>query len=299
LTAGGVLRTLDGTANAVEWDYLERGLGEWDGLFLNRAVPGGSNTLVSLAWDWQEWRWKLALYDDTLCTQSTPSEPMTGDTGVGNLYSNNKVSVVLDWSQLDADVYQWQVDDDCGFAPPYIKEGVTSEELVTVTGLDPDVKYCWRVRAQEPALSRWSDAQSFQTIIGPELMAPVLESPAGGANILEKRPVFQWSAIGWATNYQIQVATDSGFASADTVIDEQLGNTQGTQASMDLADGTYYWRVKASSATSSTPWSATGIFSVGKATGEGTNAWVWVLVALAVILLLLLLWFILRTRATV
>jgi hypothetical protein len=299
LTLGGVLRCLEPTQKVTEWEVIDRKLGEWDGLFLNRAVAGGSNTLISLAYDIQEWRFKLAIYDDTLCTKSTPSEPMAGDTAVGTLYGNNKVSVVLDWSQLDADVYSWQVDDDCGFAPPYIASGATSEELVTVTGLDPDVRYCWRVRAEEPALSRWSDAQNFQTIIGPELIAPRLQSPAAGAVILETRPVFQWSAIGWADSYMLQVATDSGFASSALVVNENLGNTQGLQSPTDLADGIYYWRVKASSATSETPWSATGIFSVGEMADGGTEAWVWVLVALGVILLLMLLWLILKTRTTV
>jgi hypothetical protein len=83
------------------------------------------------------------------------------------------------------------------------------------------------------------------------------------------------------------------------VVNENLGNTQGLQSPTDLADGIYYWRVKASSATSQTPWSATGIFSVGEMADGGTEAWVWVLVALGVILLLMLLWLILKTRATV
>jgi len=295
-TLGGVLRCLEPTQAVTEWNVIGKGLGEWDGLWLNRAVAGDSNTLVSLAWDWQEWRWKLAIYDDTLCTKSAPSEPVSGDTAVGNI-AGNKVSVVLDWGQLDADVYQWQLDDDCGFAAPMVKEGTTSEALVTVTGLAPDVKYCWRARALEPTLSRWSDAQSFTTIIGIELNAPQLQSPKAGATILNTRPVFQWSAIGWADRYQLQVATDSGFAAAAIVVDQTLGNSQGYQSPVDLAKGTYYWRVKAMSGTSQTEWSSTGIFTVAsKLPGAGTQPWVWGVIVLGVILLLLIIWLIVRTR---
>jgi hypothetical protein len=295
-TAGGVLRCLEPTQAVTDWNFIYQGLGEWDGLLWNRAVPSGSNTLISLAWDWREWRWKLAIYDDTLCTQSAPAEPVSGDTAVGNI-AGNKVSVVLNWGQLDADVYQWQIDDDCGFVAPMVKEGTTSEALVTVTGLDPDVKYCWRVRALEPALSRWSDAQSFTTIIGTERYAPQLQSPKAGATIVNTRPVFQWSAIGWADQYQLQVATDNGFAATAIVVDEMLGNTQGYQSPMELAKGTYCWRVKAMSSTSQTEWSSTGIFTVAsKLPGAGTQPWVWGVIVLGVIMLLLIMWLIVRTR---
>jgi len=295
LTAGGILRTLDGTADVVEWDYLEKGLGEWDGLWLNRAVAGGSNTLISLAWDWQEWRWKLAIYDDTLCTSSTPSDPTSGDTGVGTL-AGNMVSVTLDWSALDATQYEWQVDDDCGFVAPMVKSGVTSEELVTVTGLEPGVAYCWRVRALEPTLSRWSTPQNFTTIIGSELIAPKLIAPAAGSTLKDSMPMFQWSAIGWATNYDVQVATDSAFTSASMVINSQLGNVQAMQASSELADGTYYWHVRARSATTETPWSSTGTFTIGTPAGEGTAGWVWALIVIGVVLIILMLMLIMRTR---
>ena len=296
LTLGGVLRSVEPTQAVIEWDVIDQGLGEWDGLFLNRAPVGNSNTLISLAWDWQEWRFKLAILDDTLCTKSDPSEPLAGDTGVGDIIGD-KVSVALGWADLDADVYQWQVDDDCGFVAPVIASDTTSDPAITVTGLEPGVSYCWRVRALEPALSRWSDAQSFTTIAIAEHNAPQLVSPKAGADIAEKRPVFQWSAVGWADQYQIQVASDPGFGSSAILIDETLGNTQAYQSTVDLANDTYYWRVKASSDTQDV-WSSTGVFTVGgEAVGGGTAAWVWVLIVLGVLLLLLLLWLIARTRA--
>jgi hypothetical protein len=189
------------------------------------------------------------------------------------------------------------VDNDCGFVAPIIKEGNTTETLVTVTGLDPNVKYCWRVRALEPTLSRWSDAQDFHTIMGTELNAPELLSPKAGAAIAEKKPVFQWSAIGWADKYQLQVATDSGFATSALVIDETLGNTQGYQSPDELKDGTYYWRVKAMSDTSQTSWSSIGIFSIGgKLVGGGTAVWVWVLIVIGVVLLLVMAWITMKLR---
>ena len=295
-TAGGVLRSLEPTQKAIEWNVVDGGLGEWDALFLNRAPVGASNTLISLAWDFQEWRWKLAILDDTLCTEASPTGPSTGDTAVGTL-ANNKVSVDLQWGQMDADVYQWQLDDDCGFIEPLVASGVTSEELVTVTGLEPDVSYCWRARATEPYWSRWSPAQQFSTVIGIERNAPNLLVPAPGAVIMDTTPAFQWTAIGWADKHQLQVSTSPAFGSADLVINENLGNTQAYQSG-ELATGTYYWQVKASSDTSSTEWSSTGVFTISSeaAGGGGTAAWVWVVIIIGILLIILVVVFIMRTR---
>jgi hypothetical protein len=298
-TLGGVLRCLEPTQKDIEWNVVEGGLGEWDGLYLNRAPVGNSNTLISLAWDWQEWRWKMAILDDTLCTEASPTMPSSGDTAVGTL-ADNKVSVDLQWGELDADVYQWQVDDDCGFIEPFVASGVTSEELVTVTGLEPDVSYCWRARATEPYWSRWSPAQRFNTVIGTERNAPQLLVPAPGAVIMDTTPAFQWTAIGWADKHQLQVATGSAFGSADMVVNENLGDVQ-AYLSSEMATGTYYWRVKASSSTSETAWSSTGVFTISSeaAAGGGTAAWVWVVIIIGILLLILVVAFIMRTRQAV
>ena len=294
-TAGGVLRSLEPTQKNMEWNVVDGGLGEWDALFLNRAVPG-SNILISLAWDFQEWRWKLALLDDTLCTEASPAAPKTGASSVGTL-ANNKVSIQLSWGAMDADVYQWQVDDDCGFVEPLVASGVTSEELVSVTGLEPDVSYCWRVRATDPYWSRWSPAQQFNTVIGAERNAPELLVPAPGSVIADTTPTFQWTAIGWADKYSIQVATSAAFGSADMVVNENPGDTQAYQSG-ELAEGTYYWRVKASSSTSETEWSSTGVFTIsGEADDDGgTAGWVWVVIIIGMLLLILVVVFIMRTR---
>jgi hypothetical protein len=298
-TAGGVLRCLDGTQDTPDWDAISQGLGEWDGLFLNRAPVGDSNTLISLAWDFQEWRWKLAIYDDTLATKGAPTAPTADSNGVGSLIGN-EVNVDLEWADLDATVYEWQVDDDSGFVAPVIASGVTSDPLATVTGLEPGVKYWWHVRALEPALSRWSDAQSFTTTMVADIVAPTLKAPKAGVTTLETKPLFQWSGVGWADRYQIQVATDSGFGSAALAINENLGNVQAFEAPSDLAYDTYYWRVKAMSDTSETEWSSMGVFTVAEEMPDGeSDAWVWIFLALGVIMLILIVVLIIKRRATV
>jgi hypothetical protein len=298
-TCGGVLRCLDGTAATPEFEFIDQGLGEWDGLYLNRAPAGGSNTLISLAFDWQEWRYKLAIYDDTLSASATASGPASGSTGAGSLVGN-VVSVALSWADLDATVYQWQVDDDSGFTAPLIASGTTSEPAVTVTGLQPGVKYWWRARALEPGNSRWSEPASFTTVQVAETNAPQLIAPEAGAYLQDKMPTFQWSALGWADKYDIQVATDAAFGAAALVINENLGNVQAYKATSELADGTYFWRVGANSNQPPTRWSATGTFTIGKEPGEaGTAGWVWALIVIGIVLVVLMLMLIMRTRRPV
>jgi hypothetical protein len=300
-TLGGVARCLDGTLPVTEWNTAKDGLGHWDGLWLSSAVVGSSNILISLAWDWQEWRFKLAIYDDTLCDSvAAPEDPLAGDTGAGTM-ADNEVSVALNWAAISsADVYQWQIDDDCGFTAPLIDEGVTTETSVTVTALGPDVPYCWRVRAIEPVLSPWCDVQSFTTVIGAALIAPELQAPGPGATIVATKPAFQWNAIGWASNYKIQVATDATFGTASLVVDQTLGDVTAYQPATDLNTGTYYWRVKAMSADSETGWSSVGIFTIADSlpTAE-TEAWVWVLIVIGVVLAIVVIMLIMRTRRPV
>ena len=114
-----------------------------------------------------------------------------------------------------------------------------------------------------------TEQQPTATSTGSELNAPQLLAPAAGETILSKKPTFQWSSIGWADKYDIQVATDSGFASASLVINQNLGNVQAYQAPSDLANGTYYWHVKAKSDTSQTAWSSTGTFTIAKSMPGG------------------------------
>ena len=145
-----------------------------------------------------------------------------------------------------------------------------------------------------------TEQQPTATSAGSELIAPTLKAPKAGAIILQTKPLFQWSGIGWADKYQLQVATDSGFASAALVINENLGNVQAFEAPTELPYSTYYWRVKAMSDTSETEWSSMGVFTVAKEMpGGGVEPWVWGFIALAVIMLVLIMTLIIKTRATV
>jgi hypothetical protein len=302
-TLGGTLRCLDGTLKTTEWEIMHDGLGPWDGLWLNRVVAG-TNDLISLTFDWKEWRFKLAFWDDTLSgTGPAPVSPLANAMGVGALVADTSVNVPLSWqAKGGASLYEWQVSEDSAFTAANTKSGTTSDLTVTVLDLKPSTTYFWRSRALEPMLGRWNTAQQFTTVIGGESGAAQLISPKIGSTISDDTPLFTWSGVASASNYEIQVATSPTFGAADIVIDETLGNVQAYEADKELVNGTYYWQVKGTNATTDTetPWSALGSFTLDtEAGGAGTPVWVWVLIVLGVLLGIIVLVLILRTRRPV
>ena len=302
-TYAGTLRCLDATAATPEWQTLRDGLGPWDGLVFGRVVAG-SNHIVSLTWDWKEWRFKLAFWEDTLSgVGPAPVSPLANAQGVGALVADTSVNAPLSWqAKGGASQYDWQVSEDSAFTPANTKSGTTSDLTVTVQDLKPATTYFWRSRAVEPMLGRWNTAQQFTTVIGGETGAAKLITPEIGATISDATPLFTWSGVASASNYQIQVATSPTFGSADIVIDKTLGNVQAYEADKELVNGTYYWQVKGTNATTDTetPWSALGSFTLDtEAGGQGTPVWVWVLIVLGVLLGIVVLVLILRTRRPV
>ena len=302
-TLSGTLRCLDGTLKTTEWEIMHDGLGPWDGLWLNRVVAG-TNHAISLTWDWKEWRFKLAFWEDTLSgVGPAPVSPLANAQGVGALVADTSVNAPLSWqAKGGASQYDWQVSEDSAFTPANTKSGTTSDLTVTVQDLKPATTYFWRSRAVEPMLGRWNTAQQFTTVIGGETGAAKLITPEIGATISDATPLFTWSGVASASNYQIQVATSPTFGSADIVIDKTLGNVQAYEADKELVNGTYYWQVKGTNATTDTetPWSALGSFTLDtEAGGQGTPVWVWVLIVLGVLLGIVVLVLILRTRRPV
>jgi hypothetical protein len=302
-TFGGMLRCLDGTLKTTEWETMRDGMGTWEGLWLGDVVAG-TNHAIGLAFDWKEWRFKLAFWEDTLSGAGpVVVSPLANATGVGALVADTSVNVPLSWqAKGGASQYEWQVSEDSAFTAANTKSGTTSDLTVTVQNLKPSTTYFWRSRALEPMLGRWNTAQQFTTVIGGDTGAPKLITPEIGATISDDTPLFTWAGIASVTNYQIQVATSPTFAAADIVIDEALGNVNAYEADKELVNGTYYWQVKGTNATTDTetPWSALGSFTLDtEAGGTGTPVWVWVLIVLGVLLGIVVLVLILRTRRPV
>lgn len=93
-----------------------------------------------------------------------------------------------------------------------------------------------------------SDLTLYEASTGPI----VLQTPADEATNIELQPGFAWDAAS-AADYQIQVATDSGFT--DIVIDETVAGSSFEPAA-ELATGAdYFWRVRGNNACGTGDWS--------------------------------------------
>jgi hypothetical protein len=299
-TLGGVLRCLDGTAANAEMELCTNGRGPWDGLWQG-SVVAGTNHIVSLTWDWKEWRFKLAFWEDTFSGPGPAAvAPANGATGIGSLMADTSVSAPISWqTQTGATLYEWQVSEDAAFTSP--KTGTSSGTSVTIAGLQAQTAYFWRVRAIEPTLGKWSTVQQFTSVPGGDSGAPAAGKPEDGSTITDTTPLFTWGKIASATNYELQVATSPTFGAADIVIDKTLGDVSAYEADKELVNGTYYWRVRGTNPATDTetPWSFGSFTLDTEAEGQGTPVWVWILIIVGVLLAVVVLVLILRTRRPV
>ena len=133
-----------------------------------------------------------------------------------------------------------------------------------MSGLSPATPYYYRVRAVRGASpSANSATQGVQTAVGPPvaLAATGLGSSGFTAN---------WSAVGSATGYRLDVATDYGFGSFVPGY-QDLAVPGLSQPVTDLAEGTtYYYRVRAEG-----PGGTSDNSNIVTVTTLGTGVYVW------------------------
>jgi len=206
---------------------------------------------------------RIVTYTDTL-TQAIPT--VTGPAEGAKLVRTN-VLVTFDLvpGALSHDV-QWSTRADFIGAAAAVNVGWpnNSQLLAIGAGLDGVTIY-YRVRVSTPVPGPWSAARTVETqlIVAPP-NAPVPQGAIeGGTNNggwdASLNPTFQWQTVGGATNYEFQLSKNNTFT--DLVVDATGGNAFGNVTAFVLTDQTlsydtsYFWRVRAISATSTTEWS--------------------------------------------
>ncbi len=208
---------------------------------------------------------KLMTFTDSLSLPVALTSPTDKAPGIGIITDNNIGNVGLDWETLSgATSYEWQLDDDTDFSDvPSEFEGETEASSAQPPELEPATTYYWRVRANEPVLSPWSDKWSFTTALGTEAFAPQLLSPEAGATEVSPRPLFQWGATAGADSYELIVSTDSYFGNPIVLKtgDYALPGTA-WECSITLNyDTTYYWKIRAINSDTYSAWSAVSAFT--------------------------------------
>jgi hypothetical protein len=92
---------------------------------------------------------------------------------------------------------------------------------------------------------------------------PLLVSPSNNADVNISNAVLEWSPVGFAKSYSLQVATDAGFS--NLVVDKN-GLTQAvyTFDASGKDTSTYYWRAKTANDAGESEWASAKLFHTRK-----------------------------------
>ena len=173
----------------------------------------------------------------------------------------------LDWSDvtdLTAVHYQLQVDDSADFSSlAYSHTWLNGSSHSLATALADGVYY-WRVRAVDGAgnASAWASALTF-TVDSTAPAVPALLAPANGKTTTDSTPWLDWSDVTdlTAVHYQLQVDDSADFSSL--AYSHTWLNGSSHSLATALADGVYYWRVRAvDGAGNASAWASALTFTV-------------------------------------
>jgi len=241
---GGMERSLDPAATIPTFETVTGGLE--DGLSLKKLWQR-ENSL----WTIDTTNNRLLTYTDNLVSPLTLATPANGASGL------KAENAVLSWESPDGTTgYHWQINTTTDFSDLADKfEGDVTSSSVTLTSLDSNTLYYWRVRAIQPVISPWSDIRSFDTL---KLNAPTLSLPSSSGTC-SVEPVFKWSACTGAEQYDLLVSLNEDFS--NPVID-RICSTNVWQCDIALNyDSSYYWKVRAVSGEVKSEWSAASLFT--------------------------------------
>jgi hypothetical protein len=159
-------------------------------------------------------------------------------------------SPVLRWIAVQgASTYTIQIATDTAFTQLLLNYPlITAGASHTPAPLTPGGTYYWRVRSVS-AFGHPSEYSPYRTLL-------VNGAPMAGYAQSSGQTI-AWGRITWAVSYEVMLATNAQFTNP------QLFYRETPDIVFDgLADGTYYWRVRAIGATSVGAWSARQSFIV-------------------------------------
>ena len=183
------------------------------------------------------------------------SKPGEQNNAIRTSKHNNKDNRVINkyWFELTTDTS----------GAPLILDSTLTDTTKSVGGLPNPITYYWHVRAKnETGWGVFSVWFKFTTVSPPPL-APVLVSPQNGALLVETNPLLDWYSSATALSYRVQISTDSLFTS--TLYDSSniaITEFQIPNNGLNI-NTTYYWRVNATNAGGTSPFSSVWHFTTG------------------------------------
>lgn len=164
-------------------------------------------------------------------------------------------SVKMEWYESqDAVSYIIQIAKDIDFTNKVYDGPTEKKDSHTITLLEYDSKYFWRVIAKNAdGESLWSEVWDFTTIMD----ATNLISPENGSTAMPLKINFRWGDFEGADSYNIRIATDSAF---NQIVYENDDPILVTSVEVDIFNNfkSYYWQVS---------------INKGERTGRWTDMW--------------------------
>jgi hypothetical protein len=169
----------------------------------------------------------------------------------------------LDWENAaGASGYRVQASLYSNFSAVFLDSSTASSTLTPAADLPAGALVFWRVKATGPnGPSYWSEIRSFTTATPPGI--PVLVSPINGSLTTSYTPRFDWGASSVTSgaaldHYQLQVASDSAFATVVLDADVSAPASDYIPALSLPANAKLFWHVRAFNlAGQYSSWSAT------------------------------------------
>ena len=244
-SSGGLARKTPDTS----WDMVRSGLPAGATLW---GLQSRGNKVYSL----DTANNRLMTYTDSLVSPVELVSPPSGAPGLGAFSAGTVGGIDLIWQNPGgATTFQWQVSDIADMSVPRF-EGTTASETYRLRNLEPGITYFWRVRVASPLAGPWSEVRNFTTALG----SPLLLVPAPGATALTLLPPFQWQQAGGATTYELMLSVEANFQTLTAWPMGITGNVWQPKTALIPATA-YFWKVRAISPNSFSPWSAVSAFN--------------------------------------
>jgi len=167
---------------------------------------------------------------------------------------NQRDTVQIRWhTQEWVSSFRLQVAKDIMFTEPIFLDTPVLDTLYTLSGLNGQTTYYWRVSARNAGgTGLFASAFSFQTGFPSK---PLLASPAHKATNISLNPVLSWHPQLSAQSYRVQLAVSNDFLPEKIVLDSS--GVKDTLLTVGPLRGKkyHYWRVKAVNKYGRSPWS--------------------------------------------
>lgn len=195
----------------------------------------------------------------------TTVPPVAGAT-VPRIPANNAINVAVStlfsWDSIPlATSYRLQIARNSEFSTLTVDDSTLTVSSRNVSSLTNYATYYWRVKVTNPGgTGVWSEVNTFTTIPTPPSVVTLI-SPAANDTIKTDTVTFVWDqATAAITRYCFEYSTDPLFETS--LIDSSLADT--TKLVTGVANGTYFWRVKACNAAGWGSFCSTRRFMVKK-----------------------------------